>query len=195
LCAGDETDIYFGSLHKKDPSVNFSAAQEINQAKKEIKRWVRYFPKMRLAVSNHGLRWLRKAIDADLPSQVIKSLAEIYDTPKTWVWKDEWIIRTKHPWVLRHGMGYSGMAGARNAAIDAKMSTAIGHLHSFGGTSWVHTQGSEKPLWGLNTGCLIDQESFAFHYGKYSRVKPTIGTGVVLNEGSLPIFVPIEAMS
>lgn len=194
ICVGDEFDIYFGSLHKKDPSVNFSAAQEILECKKKIKVWVRHFPKMRLAVSNHGTRWLRKAVEAELPSQVIKSLGEIYDTPKEWVWKHEWLIKTKHPWRVLHGCGYSGYAGARNAALDAQISTAIGHLHSFGGVAWVNQNGSGRAKWGMNTGCLIDEQAFAFEYGKHMRSKPTVGAGVVVNDGSTPIFVPIEAM-
>jgi hypothetical protein len=113
----------------------------------------------------------------------MRTYQEVINAPKGWVWQDEWIIKAKYPFRVVHGMGYSGANGARNAAIDAKMSTAIGHLHSHAGVSYIQTQGHNQTIWGMNTGCLIDPDSFAFHYGKYSRNKPILSLGVVLDDG------------
>jgi hypothetical protein len=164
---GDELDQYFGSQYGKDPSVNFSAAEEINISKKKLRAWYRAFPKMRLCVSNHGLRWLKKATDAEIPSQLLRPYKEIIEAPDGWTWKDEILIKSKYPWRIIHGMGFSGQQGARNAATDAGMSTVIGHLHSHAGIAFINNQGMNKTLWAMNVGCLIDPESCGLNNRKY----------------------------
>jgi hypothetical protein len=193
VCIGDELDQYFGSPYLKDPSIDFSAVHEINTSKKKLRAWYKAFPKMQLCTSNHGLRWLKKAVDAEIPSQLLRPYKEIIEAPDLWVWKDELRFKCKYPWRAIHGMGYSGANGARNAAIDAGMSTVIGHLHAFAGVQMINTQGGNA-FWAMNSGCLIDNEAFAFSYGRYSRNKPTLGCGVVIDEGKTPIFVPLGSL-
>lgn len=146
---------------------------------------------MKLAISNHGLRWVRKAIDAEIPSQVLRSYAEIIQSPPGWEWKQEWIVEgSKHRFRIIHGLGYSGARGHINAAIDGRISTAIGHLHSHGGVNHLNFLGSDGAIWAMNTGCLIDNHALAFAYGKENRYQPVLGCGVVVNGGRMPIFVP-----
>lgn len=145
---------------------------------------------MKLAISNHGLRWARKAFDAEIPAQMLKPYQEIIEAPKGWVWKQEWKFKTKYPFRMLHGMGYGGPNAARNAALDARMSTIIGHVHSHAGISYLLGNGMDEMIWGFNCGCMIDNEAFAFEYGKYNRQKPIIGLGVVVDEGKTPIFIP-----
>lgn len=191
---GDEVDSYHGGQWKKDPSVNFSAAQELEITKKKIKEWGKAFPEMKLAISNHGLRWVRKAFDCEIPSQMLIPYKDMIGAPDGWVWKDEWRFNTKFPYRMIHGMGYSGPAAARNAALDARISTIIGHVHTHAGISYIHGNGMEKPIWGFNVGCFIDNEAFAFAYGKYNRQKPILGVGVILDEGKTPIYIPYGSL-
>lgn len=186
---GDELDLYHGSMHKKSPEAELTPKQELFEARKKLKEWYRQFPEMKLAVSNHGMRWVKKAIDADIPSQVLKCYRELIDAPKGWQWKDRWNIQaSKTKIAMIHGLGYSGMNGHRNAAIDLGQNVVIGHLHSHAGINYINTDG--RSLWAFNTGCLIDVESFAFAYGRYNRSKPVLGCGVVINGGTTPIFIP-----
>lgn len=188
LCVGDEVDQYFGSQFLKDPDQRISPRDELLMTKERLLRWYRVFPQVKLAISNHGLRWAKRAFEAQIPSDLIKPYQDVIKAPKGWQWKGEWLIRAKHPFRMIHGMGYSGMNGHRNAAIDSGISTLIGHLHSHAGVS--HVNNGAKEIWGMNVGCLIDPESFAFAYGKYSRSKPTRGVGVVVDDGKTPIFLP-----
>lgn len=191
LNVGDELDAYHGGQWPKDPNGNFSAVGELAQAKETLKKWYSAFPKMKLAISNHGLRWVRKATAAEIPSQMMRSYEEIIQAPDTWVWKQKWVFdKIKHPFAMVHGMGYSGKDGHRNAAIDNGMSTAIGHLHSHAAIDYIKTD-SQK-FWAFNTGCLIDADAYAFSYGKESRFKPCIGAGIIFNKGSTPMWVPLE---
>lgn len=190
LNVGDEIDGYWGSSYNKSPDASMTASGEIEAGRKIMREWYKAFPLMKLAVSNHGLRWAKKASDAEIPSQLLKSYREIIDAPTGWQWKDEWFFDVEHPFRMIHGMGYSGKDGARNAAIDSNCSTVIGHLHSFAGIHYIRTAG--KTIWGMNAGCLIDDKQYAFEYGKYSRNKPIISAAVILDDGRLPIVIPFK---
>lgn len=189
---GDELDGYFASRFPKDPDMPLSPKAEIKLARLRLKEWYKAFPMCQVAISNHGLRWASKAFDSFIPSDIIKPYKEIIEAPSGWTWHDEIIVKTKVPFRVIHGLGYSGFAGARNAAIDAGMSTAIGHLHAFGGVHYIDT--GKGQIWGMNTGCLIDANALAFGYGKNSRFKSTLSVGVVLNDGKLPIVIPYGAI-
>ena len=144
LCVGDELDCYHGGRWPKDPNGNYSATGELAASKAKLKEWYRAFPKMKLAVSNHGLRWVRKATAAEIPAEMLRSYRDIIEAPDGWVWKDEWIFKEKHPFRMIHGMGYSGVQSQRNAALDAGISTVHGHLvHA--GVSYVKT--ANQWLW------------------------------------------------
>lgn len=189
---GDEVDLYFGSLHKKDPDAPITANQEFEIARKKLKEWYRAFPQMKIATSNHGMRWLRKAFEADIPSQVLKGYREMLDAPQGWVWKDRWNIDAgKAKIAMIHGLGYSGMNAHRQAAMDLGCNVVHGHLHSNGGIAYINTDG--RQIWGMNVGCLIDEAAFAFKYGKWNRNKPVLGVGVVLDYGISPHFIPYES--
>lgn len=190
LHVGDEVDQLHGGMYPKDPDGSYTANGEIRAARDKIEQWAAVFPKLKLAISNHGLRWARKAAAAEIPSQMMRAYQDVLNTPPSWQWKEEWVFNTKHPFRMIHGMGYSGMNGHRTAAIDAGMSTVIGHLHSHAGIAYVRTQ--KQKIWGFNVGCLIDVEAYAFKYGKESRFKPCLGVGIILNDGAMPVWIPYE---
>lgn len=189
---GDEIDQYFGSAYQKDPNGWYTASSELSATRDKLRAWYKAFPDMRLAVSNHGLRWAKKAFDAEIPSQMLRPYQELIEAPAGWKWREEWLVKAKHPFRVIHGMGYSGQSGTKNAAIDSGMSTVMGHLHSFAGVWPIRTGGLK--IWALNTGCLIDEEAYAFQYGKYSRNRPVLGVGVVLDSGLTPLFIPFERL-
>lgn len=190
ICIGDETDQYFASQYPKDADAQMDPRKELQLGRDRLKAWWSAFPCMMVCNSNHGLRWLAKAFDCYIPSEVIRPYKDLFGLPDSWQYRDSWLIKEKHPFRAIHGMGYSGMAGARNAAIDGHISTVIGHLHAH--ASAMHIKNDGLAIWGMNVGCLIDCESFAFKYGRYSRFKPMLSMGIVLNHGSTPLVVPYE---
>jgi UDP-2,3-diacylglucosamine pyrophosphatase LpxH len=191
LNVGDELDCYHGGRWPKDPDGKFSATGELAISKEKLKAWYNVFPQMKLAISNHGLRWVRKASAAEIPTEMMRSYREIIDAPEGWKWAQKWVFdQIKHPFLMIHGMGYGGVNAHRTAALDSGMSLVHGHLHSHAGISYIKTE--NQKLWGFNTGCLIDFESYAFSYGKESRFKPCLGAGLIFNGGSVPMWMPLE---
>lgn len=189
LNVGDELDIYHGSSFGKDPDATHTPSSELAIARDKIKQWASVFPKMKVCISNHGVRWVKKAIAAELPSQLLKGYKDIYEIPEKWVYKQSWDINEKHPFTMVHGCGYSGQAAHRTAALDAGRSIVMGHLHSHAGIAHIKT--AHQKIWGFNTGCLIDPDAYAFNYGKDSRFKPCLGAGLIFNDGSTPVWVPL----
>jgi hypothetical protein len=200
ICVGDETDQYFGSRYKKDPDAFYTPIGEIKATIERIQQWTTTFPMMKVCISNHGERWGNVASEAGIPSILLRRFSEVIGIPEGWVYRYEWRIPEKHPFRVIHGLGYSGQNAHRTAALDAGVSTAIGHLHSFAGVSYICngfdptglTASMGRNVWGMNTGCLVNRTKFAFKYGRDHRHKPTLGTGVVVNNGASPIWVPYE---
>lgn len=191
ICVGDEIDAFNGSDYPKGADYPHTPTGEIAEAVDRLKQWYSAFPVCRVAISNHMLRWEKKASLAEIPSQLMKSHKEVFCAPSRWTWHNEILVKTKHPFRVIHGTQYSGKDGHRNAAMDSGISTAIGHLHAFAAVDHIKTDGLK--LWSMNTGCLIDVDAYVFKYGRDSRFKPTLGTGVVLNNGTTPIWLPYEA--
>ncbi len=188
LCVGDEVDQYFGSLFSKDADGIYSATTEIEESKRRLTHWYREFPLMRLANSNHGQRWAKKAFAAEIPSQMLRAYQEVLEAPKGWKWADSWIIDGKHRFKMIHGMGYGGMFAYRHAPLDQGMSVVFGHLHANAGIAHIVTE--TQKIFGMNVGCLIDVEAYAFQYGKNNRFKPWLGSGVIVDDGATPLLIP-----
>jgi hypothetical protein len=81
--------------------------------------------------------------------------------------------------LVEHGMGSSGMNGAINMALAKRISYVQGHTHSYGGVNY--RQNHDSCLFGMNTGCLCDKDSYAQRYGKYNKFNGTTGCGVVFS--------------
>lgn len=193
LCVGDELDCYHGGKWPKDADGKYSATGEIAVAREKLKEWAQIFPEMKLAISNHGLRWVKKATAAEIPSQILRSYEQIFDMPKRWKWQYEWLFnKLKYPFRMIHGMEYAGKDGARNAAMDAKISTVIGHIHCHAGVSHMKMLGMPQRIFGFNVGSLIDVEQYAFEYEKRNRAKPCLGAGVILDSGKTPVWMPLD---
>ncbi len=187
---GDEADSFHGSTHPHGADYTMTPGQELKACRERLKEYYSAFPLMKLAVSNHGLRWVRKASDAEIPSEVLLDYKDLIEAPKGWQWADHWIVPAKHKFMVIHGMGYSGEAGTKNLVMDKRMSVVHGHLHSHAQIRYFNN--GHSTLWGMNVGALIDEDAFAFKYSKWGRSKSCLGMGVVINNGTTPIWIPYE---
>lgn len=187
---GDEVDQYFGSLYTKDPDAWHTPNSEIRETLERMQQWYAAFPQMKVCTSNHGQRWQKKATAAEIPSQMMRAYQELIEAPPGWIWRKQWLIQCKYPIKVFHGVGYGGMYAYRTAAMDSNVNTVFGHLHSNAGLAHIRT--FDKRVWGLNVGCLIDENAYAFRYNKEQRNRPILGCGVVIDDGLTPIFVPLD---
>lgn len=188
---GDEVDQFHGGTYPKGADYEITPKGELLQAIEKMQMWYDAFPRCRVAISNHGIRWAKKAFLSDIPESLLRDYRDIIQAPAGWQWADRWIVKAKKQnFLVMHGMGYSSQVAHRQMAMDLGISVAHGHLHSGAGISYIVT--NNQKIWGMNVGCLIDVESFAFKYGKHSRFKPCLGVGVVINGGTTPLWIPYD---
>ncbi len=181
---GDEVDAHTLSMKFAPSPDGMSGGHELHESRIRLSYWFDAFPKTFVCMSNHTYRAWKKASSLGIPSEFMRTVAEVYKAPPGWKWKEKWV---SNGITFEHGENVSGATAALNAAIQNQMSTVIGHQHSHGGV--IYRDSDSGQLWGMNTGCLIDIDHYCFNYGKNIRVKPTLGLGVIKN--SIPYFVPM----
>ena len=189
-CVGDETDQLFGGMWKKDINGTHTALSEIKETKDKFKQWYEEFPELKIATSNHGLRWQRKALESDIPSVLLRRYEEVLGSPPGWVWKKHWLIKAKYPMLMEHGDSHGGQYPHVSSAISNGVSTIIGHHHTIAGVEHIKTNGMS--IWGMCTGSLIDFESYVFNYARDGKRKPQLGCGVVFDSGRKPVWEPLK---
>ena len=182
---GDEVDNHAISYHESKPD-GHSAGREADLAQAAMYKWYKTFPNVKVCIGNHSALHKRKAQTSGLPDRFIKSYEQAWDAPKGWKWALEWEIDGV---LYTHGTGSSGQAGAINRARDARQSTVIGHIHSFGGV--LYSSSDKDMIFGMNVGCGIDIDAYAMEYSRPFPKRPTLGCGVVLDSGRVAIFVPM----
>jgi len=190
ISLGDVWDGFHFSRYPKGADYPLTPDGEIELARKTTKEWGKAFPLLKVCMGNHDNRMIKAATSALLPSNIIKSLKDIYQYPDTWELEECFVANTKSPFLCIHGDGQG--ISPTNLAGNPKqfgMSVAFGHFHSLASIMHVSTQTLDA--WSFNTGCLVHEESFVFEYGSKNRHKPVIGCGVVIGEGRVPIFHPL----
>lgn len=182
ICLGDEVDQHTLARWPVHPEAQ-STLEEWRGAMDVLQGLFKLFPSGVCVESNHSGRHIKKAASCGIPSNMLLTQHMLYNYPSKWKVKDKHL---EDNILFIHGEGYSGMNGARNAAVDFKHNVVIGHLHSNAGVSYVSTYSPSRHgnvlHFGANAGCLIDTKSYAVEYGKFSRQKPCIGTIVIINE-------------
>jgi hypothetical protein len=181
--AGDEVDQHSLGRWPSDPAGR-SGGDELEEAKLKLRDWYKAFPRVSLCVSNHSFRAWKRAFQAGIPQQFLKEIGDVYDAPPGWKWADRWIIDGI---CFEHGENVSGETAALKAAKQNRMKTVIGHQHTHAGV--IYSGSIHDEIWGLNVGCGIDVDAYAFRYGRALRNKPNLGCGVIL-EG-VPFFIPM----
>lgn len=188
LCVGDELDEFWGGLWDKDANFEHTPRSEIYEAIKSLRPWFKEFPQMKIAISNHGQRYFRKAMKAQIPSEFMRCYTEVFGFPKTWKLKKNWHIKgTKKPFIMEHGDDYGGQRAHVVAAMHNGMSTVIGHHHSLAALEHVVTNGLD--IWAMAVGSLIDFDQYAFEYARTAKKKPVVSCGLILDGGLQPIIV------
>lgn len=184
VCLGDEVDNHALSFHDSDPDL-FSAGHELSKALPIVAELKAMFPIMDLIDSNHGSLAYRRAKAHGIPRHYIKAYNAVLEVDSGWTWHDDLVIDLPDGQLVyvHHGK----TAEAIKTAQLYGMSHVSGHYHEKFGVSYFSTPG--KLLWGMNSGCLIDNNSLAFAYNRINPKRPIIGTSLIID--GVPV---LEAM-
>lgn len=180
---GDEVDFHALSQWKPDPD-GYSPGHELDLALEALHEFYKIFPVQKVCTSNHTVRPFKRAYDHGIPRKLLRDYKEFLEAPDGWEWRDYWVIDEIR---FEHGEGVSGMYAHTKAAQQNMRSTVIGHIHSFAGIQYVACH--DRLIFGFNAGCLIDNDAYAFAYGKKIRNKPILGCGIIID--GVPQFIPM----
>lgn len=177
---GDIIDNHYSSFHDTDPD-GMSALDEFKSAKNKLKRWYYTFPKAKVCIGNHDAIICRKLFKSGISNLWVKNYNEILETPN-WDFQLEFEINNT---LFVHGTGSSGSDACLRRVLTSNKNIVQGHIHTEGFVRYI-TVGN-KQLFGMQTGCGIDENAYAFAYAKTNFKKNVLGLGVIYNE--TPIFI------
>lgn len=181
---GDVLDHHSISFHARVPDMP-GPKDEAAQAQLVIDQWKRTFPEMTVCIGNHDRRVIRLAESVNIPAKYLRNYSEAWDTPG-WDWVEEIIVDDVH---LSHGEGCGGLHPAYNQMQKMLMSVGIGHVHTAGGVSWLANP--TRRMFGIDTGCGVDERSLAFVYGKHFRRRSILSAAMILDGTPHHIICPI----
>ena len=184
ICLGDEVDGHALSFHDNDPDLP-SAGDEIRQALPIIAELFKLFPKMDILESNHGSLVWRKAKVFGIPKHYIKSYNEVLGVDSGWKWSFDLTVNLPNgqKCYMHHGKTSNIIQLSQQMGMNATQ----GHYHeTFKIDYWGNSTGL---YWGMQCGCLIDDNKLAFNYNNVNIKRPIIGTGLIID--SMPVLEPM----
>ncbi len=170
---GDMVDNHAISYHESDPD-GYSAGIELKKAREGLKKWWKAYPTAKVCLGNHDKLPQRQIKTAGIPADMLKDHNEIWHTPDTWEWDTRFEIDGVQ---YIHGIGFSGQNAALKACKDHRISTVIGHVHTFAGIQY--SASNKDLLFGMNVGWGGDITSYSQEYGKEFANRPVVACGVV----------------
>lgn len=177
---GDIIDNHYSSYHESETSAK-GGEEELQLAIDKIAKWYEAFPKAVVIIGNHDRLIMRKAKSGNIPKTWIKDFKEVLNTPK-WEFMEEF---EQDDVVYIHGEG-----GTARTKMKSELKSVVqGHIHTQAYVDW--NFGNNHRIFGMQVGCGIDRHSYGMAYARAYK-KPAISCGVVLNNGTLPIVVPMN---
>ena len=178
---GDLVDHHALSFHDSEPTLKH-ANGEMEDARDHLQPWYDTFPELTLIMGNHDKIPARQLTKIGIDSEVwMRPLREVYEFPDGWTTENEVTIDGV---LYHHGDTSVGVNGFRNDAKARMVSTVSGHAHGNAGTS--ATASHHRLVWGMATGCGVDNTTMAMVYGRNFKNKPIISCGIVI-DGTLPV--------
>ena len=172
---GDLIDNHYSSYHETDPD-GYSAIEELEKAKRQIRGFYRAFPQAIVTIGNHGSIPDRKAFTSGISKSWIKSISEMLNTPN-WTYVDS---HWDNDILYCHGLGRK----AHTRMKQDMVSVVQGHYHS---ESYIRYQvGRDRKTFAMQIGCGIDNNKYAMAYAK-NFMRQHINVGIVL-KNKIPIL-------
>ena len=184
ICLGDELDKHALSYHDHDPDLP-SAGDELRRSMPTIQEVYKMFPVMDIIESNHGSLVWRKAKTNGIPRQYIKSYNDVLGVGEGWKWSFDLTIELPNgqKCYIHHGKTSNVIQLSQQMGMKAIQ----GHYHeAYRIDYWGNPNGL---FWGMQCGCLIDDDALAFSYNNVNIKRPVIGTGLIID--SIPVLEPM----
>lgn len=181
---GDVLDQRAWSKYPKDGESEH-AQLEWDKAEAHMEKLHDLIPEMHILFGNHDERVAKRAADAQLPRQLIKTLDQHFDYPG-WKWHTSEIPLEIDGIYFIHGDTFP-IPMPQSAALRLGQSVCYGHTHQ-AHLSYVTTY--KKRMFSMNVGWLGDERQSAFNYARKSPYKCWKGYGLIID--GMPHLIPID---
>lgn len=162
-----------------------NAQDEWNKTEIYMNRLHKLIPEMHILFGNHDSRIAKKATEAHLPNQLIRTLDNYFDFPG-WKWHT-----SPDPLIIDgiafiHGDTFP-IPRPASAALRLGQSVVFGHTHQ---SSLTYVTTHNRKMFALNCGWIGDETQSAFRYASGSPHKCTKSYGVIID--GIPFIVPLD---
>lgn len=182
---GDIIDAMAWSRYPKTPDAP-NAQYEWDKTVLAMERLSKMFPTMDIIMGNHCVRPMRKALEAQLPRQLIKGLNDVFDYPG-WKWHMGNRLYEHDGVVFAHGDEFPiSPANIGLAASRLGKSIVFGHSHQ---AALVYVNIFEKSYYAMNCGAIVDDTAVCFQYAGKNPRRTWQGYGVIID--GLPHLVKL----
>ncbi len=181
---GDLVDNCALSFHQKRPQL-LDSMRELEEAKVQIEQMTSVFPEVELLQGNHDVLPARVAAELGLPEEFLRSPKDLWELPDGWTVYPRYYKLEIDGCLAFHGD--CGKSTAINNAKDHFKSVINGHRHAAAGVTYFANKSAR--VFGMQTGCGVDDTRLAMEYGKRYNAKSILGCGVVI-DGETAIFEP-----
>jgi predicted phosphodiesterase len=174
---GDLTDQYVFSSYPKTPEAD-GVGQEMRKVWGGVRALGSLFPDMIIVSSNHDDRIYKRSRTAGIPKELVRPYNELIKADKfNWKWVNDYTLRlsNKQHLYITHTKGENTLALAKAVA----MNVVVGHHHNKHAINFFATP--HQSLFAIDTGCLIEDSSYAFAYNKMSIIRPMLGCAAIIN--------------
>lgn len=178
ICNGDLTDSYNFSSYTRDLSAP-KVSDELRELRKFTKKLGALFPNMIITDSNHDSRLWRKSMVAGIPREVLLPYQTLIGADAfNWKLVSDFtftIDKTREQVYVAHTR--SGVT--LNTSKHIGKNVVLSHHHTKQGVQYWSSD--TKAHFAVDTGCLIDVNSYAFAYDKLNPNRPLIGACVIVD--------------
>lgn len=178
---GDIVDMKAWSRFPKSPE-DENPALEWKKTAKEMKYIHQLFPEMKILLGNHSVRVARKALEAGIPKELIRSLEEVFDF-EGWSWH-----LTDKPLIVDNIAFVHGDESPGNISVKTRqygMSVVQGHSHK---ASLSYINLFDKQMFAAEVGWLGNDQELAFAYASKSPNRSW--SGLMLITDGVPHLLP-----
>ena len=172
---GDLVDNHAISRHQTETCA-MSPLEEYAETLEHVKKYTERFPELTLIRGNHDDIPLRQMASLGIPPIFLRDMHELWKLPKKWDIVEDIILNDVYYF---HGVGSSGKYCGFNRAMANRMSTVQGHIHS--AFHCIYHANPTGLIFGMAVGAGVDNEAYAFAYGKPSPNKSVLGCGIVFS--------------
>ena len=182
VCTGDILDNHFSSFHDTDPD-GYSAGDELDEALKQIEKWVNVFPRVMVCIGNHDRLPARQAFVSGVSTRWVRDYNDVLGCPE-WEFAEGYDIDGVR---YEHGEGQK----PHIKMLNNRQSYVCGHIHSE--LKITYSVSEHDRLFAMQMGWGGDQSAYSMAYAKNFK-KGIVSCGVVLKNGTLPLVIPMPLM-